>query len=148
MEVPYKAALFPRDVVVRIAVVYGSTVQSCLVSTWCCCQNSSRVWHLSYDISCPFYVLLLLPRGVCPTFSFWLGARTLGFCNGMCYQLSSDLQLLAEVRGQLSFCNGAGARVFAWLSLLRFVWAYFMGFSFAHIHFQYLLFPVMPLLVY
>ena len=56
--------------------------------------------------------------------------------------------LLAEVRDQLSFCNGAGARVFAWLSLLRFVWAYFMGFSFAHIHFQYLLFPVMPLLVY
>ena len=41
-------------------------------------------WHLSYDISCPFYVLLLLPRGMCPTFSFWLGARTLGFCNGMC----------------------------------------------------------------
>ena len=104
--------------------------------------------HLSYDISCPFYVLLLLPRGMCPTFSFWLGARTLGFCNGTCYQLSPDLQLLAEVRGQLSFCNGAGARVFAWLSVLRFVWAYFMGFSFAHIHFQYLLFPVMPLLVY
>ena len=104
-------------------------------------------WHLSYVISCPFYDLLL-PRGMCPTFSFWLGARTLGFCNGMCYQLWPDLQLLAEVRGQLSFCNGAGARVFAWLSLLRFVWAYFMGFSFAHIHFQYLLFPVMPLLVY
>ena len=33
LSVPYKAALFPRDVVVRIAVVYGSSVLSCLVST-------------------------------------------------------------------------------------------------------------------
>ena len=30
-------------------------------------------WHLRYVISCPFYYLLLLPRGMRPTFSFWQG---------------------------------------------------------------------------
>ena len=30
-------------------------------------------WHLRYVISCPFYDLLLLPRGMRPTFSFWQG---------------------------------------------------------------------------
>ena len=29
-------------------------------------------WHHCYVISCPFYVLLL-PRGMRPTFSFWQG---------------------------------------------------------------------------